>query len=476
MEVFVRGRHGWSIFIAVGLSVAACSDLEPASGGNNAGSAGSTAGQGGSGPDNSGGAGGSGGVGTSGGSAGSTGGSTSGGASGSGTGGAGGSTTGGTGGTGGTTGIDGSVTGGAGGSSGGATGGMSGSAGASGRVDSGAGGTAGIPEAGPGADADAALGCQGILGHPTQPCDRIPTYPGVKLRLVEDFDSPLDLDTDEIWTYSDGFSDQAQARFIKNAITFASGSAQITMDKPAGGAPTGPTYAECTAAAFPAPFNTAAAQTSGELRTKYNNFKYGYYEFRIKPPVNTTGNFIAAAFTFRTPKWQNWRELDIELQAAGKSRVVPTNVIVGENQAGWSAGISDALDATVTFDTQADFHTYGFDWEPSAVSFYIDRATNPTPVRVYAMGSKLPIPDKSAKIMMNFWLFTSSALGGGDPANNRYPMTMLVDYVRFYKSDQEPFYPCTPTPACLSDATHREDLDYSKNNATDGLPNTTSGL
>jgi beta-glucanase (GH16 family) len=451
----------------------ACSDLEPATGGNNAGSAGSTTGEGGS-AGTGGGSSGSGGAGGSAATGGAGGGSSgSGGAGGSGTtGGNGGSTTGGAGGT---TAPDGSVTGGAGGSSGGSTGGASGSAGTGG-IDAGTGGSAGIADAATGTDAEAGPSCQGILGHPTQPCDKIPTYPGVKLRLVEDFDAPLDLDTDEIWTYSDGFSDQSQARFIKSAITFASGSAQITMNKPAGGAPAGPTYAECTAAAFPAPFNTAAPHTSGELRSKYNNFKYGYYEFRIKPPVNTTGNFIAAAFTFRTPKWQNWRELDIELQAANKSKVVPTNVIVGENQAAWSAAISDAIDAMASFDTQADFHTYGFDWEPNVVNFYIDRATNPTPVRVYAMGSKLPIPNKSAKIMMNFWLFTSSALGGGDPANNQYPMTMQVDYVHFYQSDQEPFYPCTPTPACLNDATHREDLDYSKNNATDGLPNTTSGL
>jgi len=227
---------------------------------------------------------------------------------------------------------------------------------------------------------------------------------------------------------------------------------------------------------YPAPFTYACPETSGELRTKYNNFKYGYYEFRIKPPTNTTGNFIAAAFTFRTPKWQDWRELDIELQAAGKSRTVPTNVIVGENQGGWSPGISDALDLTVTYDTQADFHTYGFDWEPTVVNFYIDRATNPTPKRVYATGSKLPIPNKSAKIMMNFWLFLNNALGGGEPANNTYPMVMQIDYVHFYKSDLEPFYPCSPTPACLGDATHKEDLDYSKNNATDGLPTATLGL
>ena len=354
--------------------------------------------------------------------------------------------------------------------------GSGGTAGATGGSAGSTGGSAGTSDAGTGTDGGTGTGCQGVLGHPTQPCASIPTYPGVKIALVEDFDSPLDLDADPIWTYSDGFSDQAQARFIKSAISFANGSAQITMDRPAGGAPPGPTYAESTQAAFPAPVNTNPALTSGELRTKYNNFKYGYYEFRIKPPVNTTGNFIAAAFVFRTPKWQDWRELDIELQAANKSRVVPTNVIVGQNQGGWNPGISDALDVSVSFDTQADFHTYGFDWQPTVVHFYIDRATNPNPVRTYSTGAKLPIPNKSAKIMLNFWLFTSNALGGGSPANNQYPMTMQVDYVRFYKSDQEPFYPCTPTPACLSDATHREDLDYSKNNSTDGLPNTTSGM
>jgi beta-glucanase (GH16 family) len=370
------------------------------------------------------------------------------------------------------------ATGGSSGSSSGGSGTGGAGAGASGGVggSSGSGGAAGGQDGGSMTDAAVGAGCEGILGHPTQPCDTIPSYPGVELTLVEDFDSPLDLDNDPIWTYSDGYSDQAQARFVKSAISFAGGSAVITMDRPSGGAPTGPTYAECRAAACPAPVTSASAQTSGELRTKYNNFKYGYYEFRIKPPLNTTGNFIAAAFTFRTPKWQDWRELDIELQAADKSRVVPTNVIVGQNQSAWNPGISDALDVTVDFDTQADFHTYGFDWQPNVVNFYIDRATNPDPVRVYATGAKLPIPDKSAKIMLNLWLFGSNALGGGDPANNQYPMAMQIDYVRFYKSVQEPFYPCTPTPACLSDAAHREDLDYSKNNATDGLPDTTSGL
>ena len=363
------------------------------------------------------------------------------------------------------------------GASAGGSAGSSGSSATGGSVGSGGGtgvaGGAGMPGGG---GADGSGTCAGVLGHPTQPCDKIPTYPGVTLKFVDDFDTDLNLDTDPYWTYSDGFSDQAQARFVKSAVTFMGGSARITMNKPPAGAPTGPSYAEGTKDKYPLPFDYASPVTSGELRTRYNNFKYGYYEFRIKPPTNTAGNFIAAAFVFRTPKWQDWRELDIELQAAGKAKSVPTNVIVGENQGGWSPGISDSVEVPVTFDTQADFHTYGFDWEADYVKFYIDRATNPNPVRNYPKGSKLPIPNKSTKIMMNFWLFGSSALGGGDPAKNTYPMVMQIDYVRFYKSNDEPFYPCSPTPACLSDATHKEDLDYSKNNSTDGIPTSTTGL
>jgi hypothetical protein len=440
----MRAQLGISILAAIGLTAFACSSSSPG------GPSSSTGGSGG----------------------------------GAGTGGAAGSTSTGGSGAAGSGGTAGSVAGaggtGTGGSTAGTGGATAGAGGVAGNRDAGMpDGAAGQPDASVATpDAGGPAGCAGILGHPTQPCSAIPTYPGVKLRMVEDFDSPLDLDTDEIWTYSDGFSDQAQARFIKSAITFAGGAALITMNRPAGGAPIGPTYAESNMdpGGYPAPFTFASPETSGELRTKYNNFKYGYYEFRIKPPVNTNGNFIAAAFTFRTPKWQDWRELDIELQAGTKTRLVPNNVIVGDNQPGWSPAISDASESPVTFDTQAAYHTYGFDWEPNVVNFYIDRATNPTPVRVYATGSKLPIPNKSAKIMMNFWLFPNADLGGGLPANNQYPMVMQVDYVRFYQSDQEPFYPCTPTPACLNNVTHREDLDFSKNNMTDGLPTTTTGL
>src|SRR5260221_6879312 len=52
---------------------------------------------------------------------------------------------------------------------------------------------------------------------------------------------------------------------------------------------------------------------SGERRTKYNNYRYGRYEVRFHAPA-AAGGFLATMFAFRTPKWQTWNEVDLELE------------------------------------------------------------------------------------------------------------------------------------------------------------------
>jgi hypothetical protein len=69
---------------------------------------------------------------------------------------------------------------------------------------------------------------------------------------------------------------------------------------------------------------------------------------------------------------------------------------------------------------------------------------------------------------MNLWVFTNDALGGGDPADNTYPITGTYDWFRFYRWDGDTNYPCEGAPGCLPDA----DLELSKNNPKDGLPDT----
>ena len=76
------------------------------------------------------------------------------------------------------------------------------------------------------------------------------------------------------------------------------------------------------------------------------------------------------------------------------------------------------------------------------------------------------LQDMSVKIMFNLWVFNTTAWGGGDPAQNTYPMSMYIDWVRLYASDADPVYPCSPLPQCQPAG----DRDYQKNNAEDGLP------
>jgi beta-glucanase (GH16 family) len=391
-------------------------------------------------------------------------------------------------GAGGAAGTDGGGVGGAGGSLGGsggsggtagatAAGGSGGAGGAGGHVQqggaSGAGGGAGS-DAGTDADAredadadvrDAPATCPGVKGHPKADCT-YPVYPGFTLDLVEEFDEPIDLVNDPNWTYSDGFGDNRWTRYKKEAISFTGGNAVLTAATPPGGVVnTGyPTYAEGELNAFPAITTGTTTVESGELRTKYQNWRYGRFEARMKTPKNS--NVIGAFFTFRNPKWQDWRELTFEITPGNSPTSAGTNIFYGVNAAAaaetsksYSAKPVPGLNVGATI--YDDFHTYAWENLPTSVTWFIDG----TQVR-QETGTGVKLPDMSMKIMFNLWVFPSSSYGGGNPASNTYPMSMLIDWVRLYKSDADPVYPCSPLPICQPTG----DRDYQKNNAEDGLP------
>ncbi len=303
-----------------------------------------------------------------------------------------------------------------------------------------------------------------VVGHCSQAS--YPTHAGFTLALVEDFDVAIDLDTDPIWTWSDGGPPEGATRFKKENITFEAGSMKITAKEEfvAGGQ----SYAENTA-------NYAEKDlSSGEMRTKFNNYRYGRYEARFKAP--TVGgaqppNYISTLFVFRTPKFQEWREVDIELLGDAPTGST-TNVIYANNQGGWSPDIQEFIREfpagngampLPTIDTLG-FNTYAFEWTPTQIRWYV----NDVMIRVKDPGG-IMIPDNSAKIMMNLWIFPSTGLGG-DPNNNigHYPFNSEYDYIYFWKWDTEDFYPCSPTPTCLQGRTP-DDLDEAKNNPNDGL-------
>jgi beta-glucanase (GH16 family) len=304
----------------------------------------------------------------------------------------------------------------------------------------------------------------GVIGHP-DPCVQYPARPGYTLSLAEEFEQPIDLDNDANWTWSDGGLAEGQVRFIKNQISFSGGNMVITAIKES--QPAGMSYAEN---------GTVSSEpiSSGEFRTKYNNYRYGWYEARYRPPTSN-GNFVSTLFLFRTPKVNGWREIDNEL-TADELNLLGTNVYWENVPGNYDCHFADQLDVPISVaNVQADFHTYAIEWTPTAIKWYVDDMTHPvrtkTAANIVTNCGNAPftvaIPELATKILMNLWVFGSS-MYGGDPTKNTYPMTATYDYVRFYKANTgESTYPCSPTPGCIA----HSDIILSKNNPDDGVPN-----
>jgi beta-glucanase (GH16 family) len=302
------------------------------------------------------------------------------------------------------------------------------------------------------------------FGHPSATAS-YPEYPGFTLWLVEEFDEPLDLDADPIWTWSDGGLSEGQVRFAREGISFADGKMRLTVTD-AASATAAPQ--SCSHAEYGTVFNKPLI--SGEMRTRYNMFRYGRYEARLKAPsvkpgnAEINGNYIATLFAFRTPKFMQWREIDIEVTGNGPNTVT-TNLITANDTFAWNADIQEVN--AYTFDgvnTRTEFHDFAFEWVPDRITWYLDGEV----VRERLAGDGgLPIPEKSTKIMMNLWVFNGGAFGGSEGANNEYPFFSEYEWVRFYKWNDDAEYPCSDmSTACLA----ADDMVLSSNNPCDGIP------
>jgi len=285
---------------------------------------------------------------------------------------------------------------------------------------------------------------------------------GFTLVLNQDFKHALDLDSDPIWTWSDGGLEEGQVRFTKEQIKFEGGKMKIVA-QPTPGTATQPCSHAEVATVDPKPL------VSGELRTRRNMFRYGRYEVRMKAPEvqpgnpDINGNFIAAMFVYKDARFREWREIDFELTGESPTSIT-TNVLNADNMKRWKAGI--ALPQTVSVaNSRSDFHTYAFEWLPDRITWLIDGKK----VREYTGGS-VPVPDKAGKIVMNLWVFRedwATAFGGSQFDNNQYPLVAEYEYVKFYKWNGDTSYPCPGLgTSCLTD----NDRYLDGNNPCDGQP------
>jgi hypothetical protein len=300
----------------------------------------------------------------------------------------------------------------------------------------------------------------GVVGH----CDQgatYPTYTGYTLALVEDFPAAVNLDTDPLFTWSDGSPESGQTRFREQQLAFANGMMTITAESmcPTPAAPCIPGSISYADAALNMNFGMTPPMNvwSGEFRTKYNNYRYGRYEVRYSAPASNPmyaanpagsvndGNFLSSMFIFRTPRWATWNEIDFELEPTIPTSV-SSNVVNGMNLMAYPYMTHDAP-ATAPGGAgyaNTQMHVYAFEWTSASITWYLDGKM----IRQFSGTAADPIPTKSAKIMMNLWVFGSAA-AFGDPTKNVYPFTATYDYFRFYKWSGETTYPCAPTPTCL---------------------------
>lgn len=125
--------------------------------------------------------------------------------------------------------------------------------------------------------------------------------------------------------------------------------------------------------------------SSGEVQSR-SLYGHGYFETTMRAAKGS--GLVSAFFIYTGPPFgKPWNEIDVEIAGARPNEVLLTFHFEGE---------SLTEQYQVDFDTTEDFHTYGFDWQPGYIEWYIDgepvhRITNETTA----------LPNKRQKIFMS---------------------------------------------------------------------------
>ena len=160
------------------------------------------------------------------------------------------------------------------------------------------------------------------------------------------------------------------------------------------------------------------AYTSGLITTdKSFSQQYGYFEVNAKLPV---GQGLWPAFWLLPTNGTSPAELDVFEQLGSNPSVIYSTTH------GWNGstntGVSQAFSVA---NTSSAFHTYGVDWEPTTVTFYMDGValgSTPTPA---SMNSPM-------YMLLNLAVGGATSWGGAPNASTAFPSTMEINWVRAY--------------------------------------------
>jgi len=209
------------------------------------------------------------------------------------------------------------------------------------------------------------------------------------------------------WEYRSGSNGSPfNCVFSPSQVSFADGKMVLTLDRNNSGS----SY----------PYKGAEYRTSSV-------YGYGYYETKMKAAKNT--GIVSSFFTYTGPSDGNpWDEIDIEFLGKDTSKV----------QFNWYTNGKGGHEYfyNLGFDASQAYHTYGFDWQPNSITYYVDGK------KVYTGTQE--IPKTPGKIMMNLWpgITVDDWLGAFD---GRTPLSAYYEYARYSSEGYSPLASNPPT-------------------------------
>lgn len=158
------------------------------------------------------------------------------------------------------------------------------------------------------------------------------------------------------------------------------------------------------------------AYASGEFRTN-EFYGYGMYECSMQPAKND--GVVSSFFTYTGESDNNpWDEIDIEILGKDTTKVQFNYFTNGQGNHEYTYDLG--------FDASEGYHTYGFDWQPDHITWYVDGKA------VYTANQN--IPSTPGKIMMNLW----PGIGVDEwlkPFNGNVPLEAHYQWVTYQKSE-----------------------------------------
>jgi beta-glucanase (GH16 family)/PKD repeat protein len=184
-----------------------------------------------------------------------------------------------------------------------------------------------------------------------------------------------------------------------------------------------------------------ANYTSGRIRSRgKGDWFYGSFEARIKVPAPYKDSKAWPGF-WMLPDNSNWPytgEIDV-FETGNEYNEWKYNGTLhyysGAPQASGTGGVTINTTTLPNGDLSNDFHLYRADWTPNSIKFFVDNVQiGATQNNTTTIGGAWPF-DAGNK----FYLILNIAVNGwfpgaGAPNNARYPLSMLVDYVRVYST------------------------------------------